>query len=67
VEEYRRFAVHYVLLLALVVALGLVLWRMTRTPGDAAPHHHSPQRPIGPDDDPDFLLDLRRKNRDRDT
>ena len=32
---------------------------------DAAPP--TPRGPIGPDDDPDFLLDLRRKNQDRDS
>ncbi len=57
----------YLILLILVVVLGVVLWRMTRTPGDSAPRRPIPRGPIGPDDDPDFLLDLRRKNQDRDS
>ena len=58
---------HYVLLLALVVTLGVVLWRITRSPDGPTPHRPVPRGPIGPDDDPDFLLDLRRKNQDRDS
>lgn len=57
----------YLILLILIVALGVVLWRMTRTPGEATPPRSVPRGPIGPDDDPDFLLDLRRKNQDRDS
>lgn len=62
---------HYVLLTIFVVALGMVLWRLTRTPGEPtaqqAPRPSAPRGPIGPDDDPDFLLDLRRRNQDRDS
>ncbi|QKT08397.1 hypothetical protein HUN08_15235 [Gordonia sp. X0973] len=65
---------HYLLLLILVVALGYVLWHLTRSPGDPASRAprpasrpSAPRGPIGPDDDPDFLLDLRRKNQDRDS
>lgn len=57
----------YLILLILVVVLGVVLWRMTGTPDDSAPNRRAPRGPIGPDDDPDFLLDLRRKNQDRDS
>ena len=62
---------HYVLLTIFVVALGMVLWRLTRTPGEPtaqqATRPSPPRGPIGPDDDPDFLLDLRRRNQDRDS
>ncbi|MFT4201941.1 hypothetical protein [Gordonia sp. (in: high G+C Gram-positive bacteria)] len=58
----------YFLMVAFIIALGLVLWRLTITPGDApAPRPRAPRGPIGPDDDPDFLLDLRRKNQGRDS
>ncbi|HNP57045.1 MAG TPA: hypothetical protein PK331_14105 [Gordonia sp. (in: high G+C Gram-positive bacteria)] len=57
----------YLILLILVVVLGVVLWRMTQAPGDSTPRRPTPRGPIGPDDDPDFLLDLRRKNQDRDS
>ncbi|GAB11738.1 hypothetical protein GOARA_088_00010 [Gordonia araii NBRC 100433] len=60
---------HYVILLALTVAVVYILWRVTRTPGDTptTPRPTAPRGPIGPDDDPDFLLDLRRKNQNRDS
>ncbi len=57
----------YILLFIFVLALGLLLWRMTRTPGTPGPRRPVNRGPIGPDDDPDFLLDLRRKNQDRDS
>lgn len=57
---------HYVLLFTLIAALGVLLWRMTRTPSEPTFRRPTPRGPIGPDDDPDFLLDLRRKNQERD-
>lgn len=55
---------HYVFLFTLLVALGFVLWRLTRTsPDEPSPGRPVARGPIGPDDDPDFLLDLRRKNK----
>ncbi|MFT3901031.1 MAG: hypothetical protein QM728_12430 [Gordonia sp. (in: high G+C Gram-positive bacteria)] len=62
----------FLLLIAFVVVLGVVIFRLTRAPGGIAgrapraPRPQAPRGPIGPDDDPDFLLDLRRKNQDRD-
>ena len=36
-----------------------------RTTGHTAPGHHTPQRPVAPDDDEEFLRRLDRRNRPR--
>ncbi|MDP3890654.1 hypothetical protein [Nocardioides sp.] len=56
-----------------VVVIALAIYLLVRaaergSSGQAArrpfsPKPRPPQRPLGPDDDPDFLRDLNRKNR----
>ncbi|MFT4087347.1 MAG: hypothetical protein QM658_09345 [Gordonia sp. (in: high G+C Gram-positive bacteria)] len=48
----------YLLALLVITAIGVVLWKLVNTPRTPVGHGDRDDRPLGPDDDPDFLRKL---------
>lgn len=50
----------YLYALVLLIAIGVVVWRLSSMGGRADPPRGRAEAPRGPDDDPDFLRKLNR-------
>jgi hypothetical protein len=54
----------FLLVVILIAVMVYLTVRVIQRRGILPPSHHSaPPRPLGPDDDPDFLRDLNRKRK----